>query len=80
MRKPAIYAKTEVQISCAVTTQLISDFVFATYMYIVQSKIPNQLQPSSAGVQPGLCQTWSETVKKDFLVIQQDFLLMQLIW
>ena len=37
MRKPAfcIYAKTKPQISCALTTQLISAFVFATQ--IVQS-------------------------------------------
>ena len=37
MRKPAFcnYAKTKPQISCAVTTQLISAFVFATQ--IVQS-------------------------------------------
>ena len=34
MRKPA-YAKTKAQISCAVTAQLISAFVFNTY--IVQS-------------------------------------------
>ena len=70
MRKPAFcIVKTKVQISCVVTLQLISAFVFATK--IIQStcflnqKFPTHLQ-SSVIVQPGLCLTWSESLKTGF--------------
>ena len=57
------------QISFAVTTKLISAFVFD--IQIVQClyflKPISSLQPSSVAVQPGLCETWSETPKSGFL-------------
>ena len=72
MRRPdsCIYAKTKVQISCAVTAQLISNFGFATYR--VQSLLSkseiSSLWPSSVTVQTGLCRTWSKNPKTGFLV------------
>ena len=57
-------AKTKAQISCAVTAQLISAFVFATrivqFLSLINLKIPS-LYHSSVTVQAGLCWTWSET-------------------
>ena len=71
MRKQAVaYVKTKPQISCAIVAQLISAFGFF-YMdstITILSKSENSsLQPSSLGLQPGLCQTWSETPKTVFL-------------
>ena len=48
MRKPVFaYAKTKAQISCAVTTQLISAFVFATqivlFLFFINPKFPKPL-------------------------------------
>ena len=66
------YAKTKVQISCAVTVQLISTFVFATW--IVQ--FPYFLNPNFLASsyllslhKPGLCQTWSEIPRTIFLMM-----------
>ena len=66
------YAKTKVQISCALTAQLIRAFVFTTW--IVQSLFfLNHNHEfcsvffSSVTVQTGQCQTWPETTKTDFL-------------
>ena len=71
MRKPAFaYAKTKTQISFAVTAKLISAFVFryidSTIPLLSKSEILSVLLFSEA-VQPGLCQTWSETPKTGFL-------------
>ena len=60
------YAKTKTQISCSITAQLISAFVFATP--IVQSL--NSLNPkfhAYSHLKPGLCLTWLETPKTGFL-------------
>ena len=71
MRKPFFfaYAKTKPQISCAVTAQVISAFVFhymdSTILLLFKSEI-SSLQPSSVAAQPGLCQTWSETQRRVF--------------
>ena len=59
------------QISCAVTAQLISDFAFFCYLdntitLLLKSKILS-FYSSSAALQAGLCQTWSETPKTCFL-------------
>ena len=64
------FAKTKPQISCAVTAQLISAFVFATCMdrtmsLLVKSKI-SSFWLSSVTVQAGICQTWSEILKTNF--------------
>ena len=60
MGKPTIcIGENKTQISCAVTAQLISAFV-STIPLLLVSKISSFL-PSSMSVQPGLCQTWSET-------------------
>ena len=57
------YAKTKTQISCAVTAQLISVFVFASQ--IGKSPFLNpefsSFSLASVNVQPCLCRTWSET-------------------
>ena len=54
------YAKTNTQISFAVTAKLISAFVFAsrdsTIILLPKSEILS-LKPSSVAVQPGLCRT-----------------------
>ena len=48
MRKPAFaYAKTKTQISCAVTAQLISAFVFATRIVQTLYCIDTKFQASS---------------------------------
>ena len=55
-------AKTKAQISCAVTAQLISAFVFATML--VQSLLNPKFSspwPSSQITQPSLCRTWVES-------------------
>ena len=61
--------KTKVQISCAVTAQLISPFAFATR--IVQCRIylyqKSSFLPWPATVQAHLCRSWSETLKTSFL-------------
>ena len=53
------------KINCLVTMQLISAFVFATYIVQFFYLLNPQLKPipSSVAVQPGLCRTWSETPK-----------------
>ena len=64
------YAKTKTQISCAVTAQLISAFVFdtdSTISHLLISKV-SSLQLYSVTVQPDLCQTWSETQIVGFLM------------
>ena len=61
MRKPVlrIYAKTETQISCAVT--LFSAYIaLATYIYIA---ILHKSEMSSVHEQSGLCQSWLETTE-----------------
>ena len=70
------YAKTNAQISCNVTVQLISIFV----LFYITSTIPllpkseiSSLKPSSVVVQPGLCQIWSETPKISFLMKQLKY-------
>ena len=59
--------KTKAQISCAVTAQLTNAIVFTTQ--IVQFLyFPNpEFQPSPEAIQPGLCRTWSDTLKIGFL-------------
>ena len=57
------YAKTKMQISCAVTSQRISTFVFATW--IVQSVSFLIQKPSSGASHPRLCR--SETTDTCFL-------------
>ena len=56
--------------SNAVTAQLISAFVFATYivqcLYFLNLKF--QAFSHLVAVQPGLCRTWSEIPKTGFLV------------
>ena len=41
-------------------------YMDSTIPLLAKSKI-SSLQPSSVGLQPGLCQTWSETPKTGFL-------------
>ena len=64
MRKPDFaYAETKVQ---------LSTFVFATSLYVLNPK------PTSVAVQPGLCQTWSETPKTGFLASRIIFKMIYL--
>ena len=77
--------KTKPQISCAVTAQLISAFVFATW--IVQWYKISSLYSSSVTAQPSLCQTWSKKPKTSFLRTRLKFKMSnvqqvshQLIW
>ena len=55
--------KTKVQISCTVTRQLISAFVFTTLivqlLYFLVPKFPIYV-----AVQPSLCRTWSDLKDK----------------
>ena len=60
------------QISCAVTAQLISTFVFATQ--IVQSLFL-KFQASSVTGKPSLCRTGTEQLKTNFLMSRLILLL-----
>ena len=64
------YAKTKPQIICAVTAQLISTFVFATRIgqsaLLIKIRNISSLQPTPVAVQPGLCQTLSESTSLVF--------------
>ena len=55
------YAKTKARISSAVTAQLISAFIFATWIVRFLLYLYSKLQDSSVLLWAGLCQTWSET-------------------
>ena len=75
-------AKTKVQISCAVTPQLISTFVFATCRKHVDSTIPLLYKCEIPGTLPfpvagqlGLCLTWLGTPKTVFLATGLIFYL-----
>ena len=65
------YAKTKGQISCMVTAQLISAFVFTTKkvqpLYFLNTKFHASNHLLMA-VQPGSCQIWSETPKTGFVM------------
>ena len=67
-----LYAKRKAQISCMVTSQLISVFISATL--IVQSFhfLTANLKPVAifCGCTARFVQTWSETQKTGFLVLQ----------
>ena len=60
------YAKTKLQISCALTAQLISTFVFrfkdSTTPCLLKFKI-SSFSLSPVTVEACLCQTWSESLK-----------------
>ena len=65
MRKPHLHKQNSGSAECAVTTQLISAFVFATE--IVQPLFLNpalSVKQSSVVVQPGLCRTYLLTFDK----------------
>ena len=71
MRKPAFcICENKALNSCAVTAQLISAFVFAIQivqsLYYLNPKFQASSHASSVAVQPGFCQTWSETPKTGF--------------
>ena len=48
---------------------LCSRYTDSTMPLLPKSEI-SSLQPSSVAVQPGLCQTWSETPKTGFLAMR----------
>ena len=63
--------------------QLISAFVFATYIDVLPKSEISSIRPSSVVVQSDLCRTWSETAKTGFLttrLILQIFLLLEVLW
>ena len=64
-------AKTKAQISIPVTANLISAFVFATwivqFLYLLNPKFPASSHLPSVAAQAGSWQTWSETPKTAFL-------------
>ena len=66
-----IHAKTKPQISCAVTAQvdqrLCFRYIDTTIPLLYKSEIKS-FKPSSVAVQPGLCQTWSQTAKTSFFI------------
>ena len=59
-----INAKTKVQISCAVTTQLVSAFAFT--IWIVRSHYFLNLKFQASSHLLWLCRTWSENPKDRF--------------
>ena len=71
MRKPALLiAKSNAQISCAVTKQLIGIFVLATWIVqslFFQTTEKSSLKPSSLIVHPGLCRVLLGIPKRGFL-------------
>ena len=83
MRKPAFshMRKQKAQIRCTVTVQLISAFVFVSY---INSTIPlfprydfSSLCPSFVAVQTGLCRTWSGTSKSGLLTTRLKYKSLQ---
>ena len=66
------YKKTKAQISCAVTAQLISAFFCyidrKSLYFLIQNLKP--LAIFCGCTAPGLCQTWSETPKTGFVMMQ----------
>ena len=71
MRKPALLiAKSNVQIRCIVTKQLISIFILATWIeqsLFFMTTEKSSLKPSSLVVYPGLCRILLEIPKRGFL-------------
>ena len=70
-KQNSAYVKTKAQISCAVTVQLISAFVFATWILQYLIFLKPKLQASrifSVTVQAGLCWAWLETEIVSFLL------------
>ena len=77
MRKPAFCIcenkdADQLRSNCAVDQRLCLSYIDTTIPLLSKSEI-SSLYLSSVAVQPGLCQTWSETPKTDFLT-------MRLIW
>ena len=70
MRKSAfyIYEKTKAQISCAVTMQLISLFILNARIVQFLDFLNPKFQ--TLVVRLGLCPTWLETKKTDFLTVK----------
>ena len=52
--------------NCAADQRLCFRYIDSTIPILSKSEISSP-QPSSVGLQPGLCQTWSETLKTGFL-------------
>ena len=72
MRKPAFCicenkAADQLCGNCTADQQLCFHYTDSTISLLPKSEISN-LEPFSAAVQPGLCQTWSATRKTRFLM------------
>ena len=71
MRKPAFYTcenkdTDQLRGNCEADQRLSFRNTDSTIPQLPKSEISN-LRPSSVAVQPGLCGTWSETLKTGFL-------------
>ena len=55
--------------NCAADQRLCFRYTDSTIPLLPKSQI-SSLQPSSVAVQPGLCRTWSETLKTGFLTMR----------
>ena len=65
MRKPAFaFVKTYAQISCVVTAQLISAFVFATHKYCNQNYFPNNIHLLWVSAEDEFCRASAQIIIK----------------
>ena len=77
MRKPAFCIcenkdADQLHSNCAADQRLCFHYMDSTIPLLSKSEI-SSLQPLSVGLQPGLCQTWSETPKTGFLTTRLRF-------
>ena len=82
MRKPAFCIcenkdSDQLRSNCAADQRLCFRYTDSTIPLLPKSEI-SSLLPSSVGLQPGLCQTWSETPKTGFLTARLVF--MDVCW
>ena len=78
MRKPAFCIcenkdADQLRSNCAADQRLCFRYMDNTIPLLSKSEI-SSLQPSSVGLQLGLCQTWSETPKTGFLTTRLKIL------
>ena len=77
MRKPAFYLcenkdTDQLRSNCAADQRLCFRYTDSTIPLLPKSEILT-LQPSSVAIQPGLCLTWSETLKTVFFTTRLKY-------
>ena len=80
VRKPAFCIcenkdADQLRSNCAADHRLCFRYIDSTIIILSKSEI-SSLWPSSVAVQPGLCQTWSETPKTGFLRTRLNFVFL----